>query len=61
MEDLEHAALFLGPAIHYRAEKWWITLTVLPQIVALKGSTGDSVNLDEFERVQIRLIFGINF
>ncbi len=60
MEDLEHAALFAGPALHYSTEKWWATLTFLPQIVALEGSTGDSVNLDEFERAEFRLIFGIH-
>ncbi len=61
MEDLEHAAFFAGPAIHYSRSRWWATLTVLPQIVALKGTTGDSVDLDEFERAEVRLIFGINF
>ena len=61
MEDLRHAALFLGPAIHYRTESWWITLTILPQIVALKGTTGDRLNLDEFERAEVRLILGIHF
>ncbi len=60
MEELEHAAFFAGPAIHYSTEKWWATLTFLPQIVALKGSTGDSVNLDEFERAEFRLLVGIH-
>jgi len=60
MEDLEHAAFFAGPAIHYSAEKWWITFTVLPQIVAFKGTTGDSVDLDEFERAELRVILGIH-
>lgn len=60
MEDLEHAALFAGPAIHFSRERWWATLTILPQVVALKGSTGDSVNLDEFERAEVRLILGIH-
>lgn len=61
MEDLEHAAFFAGPVVHYSTRKWWITFTVLPQIVALKGTTGDSVNLDEFERAEFRVILGIHF
>jgi len=61
MESLEHAAFFAGPAIHFSRDQWWATLTFLPQIVALKGATGDSVNLDEFERAELRLIFGISF
>jgi hypothetical protein len=61
MSDLEGAAFFAGPVIHYSAERWWVTLTLLPQIVALKGTTGDSVNLDEFERAQARVIVGIHF
>ena len=61
MEDLEHAALFAGPALHYSRDRWWATFTILPQIVALKGTTGDSVNLDEFERAEFRLIFGLHF
>ncbi len=61
MDHLRHAALFAGPAIHLSSGRWWATLTVMPQIVALKGSTGDGVNLDEFERMEVRLIFGIHF
>lgn len=61
MEDLSDAALFAGPAIHYSQDRWWATLTVLPQIVALKGTTGDGVNLDEFERAEVRLLIGIDF
>ena len=61
MEDLEHAAFFAGPVIHFSRDRWWIAFTVLPQIVALKGGTGDSVDLDEFERAEVRLILGIHF
>jgi len=59
MDSLEHSALFAGPAIHYSTDDWWLTLTVLPQIVAFEGTTGDSLNLDEFDRVSVRLLIGI--
>ena len=61
MEDLEHAAFFAGPVLHYSAKRWWIALSVLPQIAALKGSTGDGVDLDEFTRAEARLLLGIHF
>ena len=60
MEDLEHAAFFAGPVIHFARDRWWIALTVLPQIVALEGRTQNSLDLDEFERAEARLILGIN-
>jgi len=60
MEDLEHAAFFAGPVVHFSRDRWWIALTVLPQIVALEGRTQDSLDLDEFERAEVRLILGIH-
>ena len=55
--------LFLGPAINYRQEKWWVTLSVLPQIYGANFS-GDPdhdhhFELEGHERVNVRLIFGI--
>ena len=61
MGSLDHAAVFAGPALHYSQEKWWVTFTVLPQIAALAGSTGNGLDLDEFERAEVRLILGIQF
>jgi hypothetical protein len=31
-KEWENTALFLGPVVSYRQEKWWAALTVLPQI-----------------------------
>jgi hypothetical protein len=59
----EHWAVFLGPALHYGSEKWWFTLTVLPQIYG-KPQDGDrshTLHLDEHERVEVRLKTGFNF
>jgi hypothetical protein len=64
-EDWEHTACFLGPVATYTQEKWWATLTVLPQIWGRQTSGGadpdreSNLVLDEHERVNIRLIFGI--
>jgi len=51
---------FVGPAIHYGSSKWWAALTVLPQ-VAGRPDTRSGLNLDEHERIEVRLIAGINF
>ncbi|MEP6663182.1 MAG: hypothetical protein ABJC04_05900 [Verrucomicrobiota bacterium] len=61
----ENTALFLGPAINYRQEKWWATLSVLPQIYGANfGGDPDghrNLDLEGHERVNVRLIFGISF
>jgi len=54
------SAWFVGPAIHYGTGKWWATLTVLPQ-VAGRPDTRSGLNLEEHERIEVRLIAGINF
>lgn len=61
----ENTALFLGPAVNYRQDKWWATLTVMPQIYGRNflGNPDNSRNLDleGHERVNVRLILGISF
>lgn len=56
-------AFFAGPTVHYAAKTWWATLTWLPQI---KGSPIDSafssrLQLDEFEKNEVRLRMGFLF
>jgi hypothetical protein len=63
----ENTALFLGPVVSYRQEKWWAALTILPQIYgATFGDDPDpdghhNLELEGHERVNIRLIMGISF
>ena len=61
----ENSALFLGPVVSYRQEKWWGALTVLPQIYGWNNSSsqdGDShLELIDHEKVNIRLLLGFNF
>ncbi len=63
--DWEHTAFFLGPVVSYKHEKWWATLTVLPQIFGRQlHDDADGVGnlvLDEHERVNARLIIGVEF
>jgi hypothetical protein len=35
LNSIEHAAFFVGPAVHYGAERWWASLSVLPQVFAV--------------------------
>ena len=59
----EYSALYLGPVASYAAESWWASLTVLPQIAKLKGSEADQGNnlvLSDHEKLEVRLIFGVD-
>lgn len=64
-EKATGTALFLGPALNYRQEKWWATLTVQPQIYGWNhsGNPDGNRHLDllEHERINVRLLFGISF
>lgn len=64
-KELETSTIFVGPAIHYRRENWWATLTVAPQVWGkdYDGNTDRTSGLDlaHNERVTARLIFGIHF
>lgn len=60
----ENTAFFVGPAISYRQQKWWATLSVLPQVYGA-NFTGNPDNnhwleLEGHERVNVRLLVGID-
>jgi hypothetical protein len=54
---LAHSALYSGLGMSYSQDRFWINLTVLPQVASFKGSTNSSLNLNEFEKIQFRLLF----
>jgi hypothetical protein len=60
----ENLALFLGPVVSYRQEKWWAALTVMPQIFGANFNGNPDNNphleLEGHERVNIRLLIGIS-
>jgi hypothetical protein len=58
---LEHSALYAGPGFSFASEKFWLNCTLLPQLKSFKGHTNDSLNLNEFEKIQIRLLFSYVF
>lgn len=58
--ELENSILFGGPAISYNTTGLWATLTLMPQLTALKGKTGSgNRNLKDFEKFESRLIFSL--
>jgi hypothetical protein len=57
---IEHAALFAGPVLSYATEEWWATLSVLPQVAAFKGTKVDGLDLEEYERAQVRLLLSFH-
>ncbi|HEY4103016.1 MAG TPA: hypothetical protein VGM44_03960, partial [Polyangiaceae bacterium] len=57
--QLDRSVLYLGPSVSVLSESWWATLALEPQITAFKGaSSGRSLDLDQNERLQARLLFG---
>jgi hypothetical protein len=52
----------LGPTVHVARGKWWATLGVLPQISGWPESLpGDGRNLTDAEKVETRLLLGVEF
>jgi hypothetical protein len=63
-KQFESAAVFLGPVVSYRQDKWWAALTVLPQIYGWNrdGSADGNPHFElvDHERVNVRLLIGID-
>jgi len=61
----ENTALYAGPVSTYRQEKWWATLTVMPQVFGanFNGNPGGNnwLELEGHERWNVRLIVGFSF
>ncbi len=64
-EKWENMALYVGPVVSYRQENWWAALTVMPQVWGKNfGENPDDnrwLDLAGHERLNVRLIFGIDF
>lgn len=61
---IETSSIYVGPVVTYRAEKWWATLSAMPQVF---GRNWDGVNdgernldLVHNERVNVRLLIGFD-
>jgi hypothetical protein len=64
-EEWENTAVYLGPVVTFQQEKWWATLTVMPEIYGANFSgdpDGNShLELEGHERLNMRLIVGFSF
>ncbi|MCF7688097.1 MAG: hypothetical protein K9M98_05375 [Cephaloticoccus sp.] len=60
LTELGEYAVFVGPNIHYGAQRWWFTLTLLPQLSGWPSNSGER-NLNNFEKIETRLKVGLNF
>jgi len=60
-EEPTRSALFLGPTVSYAKGGWWVAASVLPQVRALAGASDGHLDLEEHERVEVRVIFGLEF
>ncbi len=62
LNKCEFVAVLVGPALHYGTERWWATLTVLPQVWGWPDSSGTGgLTLEDHERLEVRLKAGFNF
>jgi len=59
----EHYAIFAGPTVHYGAERWWWTLTYLPQLTGrpVDDTRDEDLHLHEHEKREVRMKLGYNF
>lgn len=64
-EEWENLAVYLGPTVSYRRERWWAALSVLPQLYGENyGEDPDGnphLELEGHERLNSRILVGASF
>jgi hypothetical protein len=55
--EITNSALYSGIGFSHVQEKFWVNFTVLPQVTSFKGATNTNLNLNEYEKIQFRLLF----
>ena len=61
--SLDYAALFAGPVLSFSERSWWVAMTVLAQLPALKASDGspdETFVLNSQERFEARILLGFH-
>jgi hypothetical protein len=53
-------AVYVGPVVSYVRPTWWVALSVMPQLTGFGSGTVDGLELDEHERLNIRLLAGFD-
>ncbi|MDO9254921.1 MAG: hypothetical protein Q7U54_05345 [Bacteroidales bacterium] len=54
---LTNSAMFSGLGFSYVQDKFWVNFTAMPQITSFKGASNNNLNLNEYEKIQLRLLF----
>jgi hypothetical protein len=60
--ELMHGAVFAGPVVSYGAHNWWVAASVTPQLYGYGNAleSGRGLDLQDFERVQGRILVGVH-
>lgn len=59
--ELEHSRLYAGPTVAISSNRYWTSLSVLPQLLAFQGASTDThLDLSDGEYVQTRIILGFD-
>ena len=58
---IETSVLYAGPVLSVAGDRFWINLTVFPQISALKGATDGGLDLINHSKLDTRLLFSYAF
>jgi hypothetical protein len=61
LSDEEYSATYLGPNLHFVKNRWWLTLTIMPQIYGDGDGSSNNLQLSHRERIETRLVAGVNF
>ncbi len=62
LQKAEFLVLSAGPTVHYSGDRFFATLTVLPQVAGWPDSRGvGGLHLDEKEKLEVRLKLGTEF
>ena len=62
LNDAEAVMFHLGPTLFYARDRWYASLTVLPQVSGWPDTRGKGgLHLDEAERTEIRFRLGFEF
>jgi hypothetical protein len=53
-------AVFVGPVVSFVQPKWWLALSVTAQVAGFGSGTVNGLELDEHERLNVRLLAGFD-
>lgn len=59
-DTYEQSVIYAGLTMSYAAKRWWLALTVLPQVASFGGDNDELLELQGHERLETRLILGMH-